>query len=132
MFNGIINLSQSFASRFVHEGTGFDFNGYIEARKTSATSSGGAIKSAVTFVLDWLASLWKSASDAQVAEEWTSAGSIDGQAATVLDPLISLATDVAEGTSPEQVAEIGRILSKLSDRLNQLDALNEALPDDQV
>jgi len=49
-----------------------------------------------------------------------------------LDPLISLATDVAEGTSSEKVAEIGGILSKLSDRLDQLDALDKALPVNQV
>ena len=128
-------FSQSFAKQFVRGGTrlfwGFDFDGYIAARKSSG--SGGAIKSPVTFVLDWLASIYKSASNVKVTEEWTSAGPIDGlKAATILDPVISLATDVAEGTSPEKVAEIGGILSKLSDRLNQLDALDKALPADQV
>ena len=127
-------LSQGFALEFV-QGTGFDFNGYIAARQasatTSATTSGGAIKSAITFVIDWLAALWKSASDAQVAEEWTN-NPDDGQAESVLKPLVSLAIDSAEGLKPVQVTELGSILSLLSDRLNRLDALNEALPDDQV
>ena len=126
-------FSQSFASQFV-KGDGFDFTGYLAARQASvASGAASTIKSAVTFVIDWIASLWKSASDAQVAEEWTNPSeAMTGQAESVINPLVSLAVGVAEGTVPETaVTGLGTILSTLSDKLDQLDALNAALPDDQ-
>jgi len=128
----IIIFSQKFTSQFAKEG-GFDFYSYTTARKDPATGR-EAIKSPITSVLDWLASLWKSAADAS-AEEWTGVSgewtwvSSDSQAAAarVVDPLGSLANAVATGSvfagTPEKVTGLGNILSQLSDKLKEFDKL---------
>lgn len=115
-------------SKFVQADGGFDFASYLIAKPTAS------LKSAVTYVIDWLASLWKSATDANLALEWTAPINEDeaGRISDVIAPLGSLASGVASGELPASaVTELGTILSNLASKLDQLDNLNSALPVDQ-
>jgi len=120
---------QAFASQlqFVQEG-GFDFDGYEKARKDSVASGGADIKSPLIYVLDWLASLSKSASDTNLENpEAVSRGSLS---TSVSRPLVLLANAAAkasvhEGYLKQQVNSLGDILSELSKLKDQLDGLNK-------
>ena len=72
-------------------------------------------------------------SNAQVAEEWTSdATSVgDVQSSKVLDSFASMARGVAQGSSSEQVSNLGSIYSTYNARMDQLDAL-KALSENPV
>jgi hypothetical protein len=114
---------ESFVARFIKPSGDFDFDGYVAARKDTATSNDGAI----TYTLDYLATLWESGKKTAVYEAWTQPeGSGPAAAASVLDPLVSLAIGVAKGKDPQVVADLADTVSTLYDRLDQLDKLKAA------